>query len=108
MFGFREPRRAQIPSDVRDTLEGIGEGVIGLAMVARESMLQIEAGPAFDLRGHTRHVWPWLRERRDIAANKEMRMELIEWAIVIFVGLEVIHDFAIYAVMLVNWLRVLI
>lgn len=34
----------------------------------------------------------WLRERRDIAAQHEDRVETVEWAILIFVAVGVVLD----------------
>jgi hypothetical protein len=34
----------------------------------------------------------WLRERRDIAAQHEDRVETVEWAILIFVVADVVLD----------------
>ena len=34
----------------------------------------------------------WLREKRDSTVLREQRVEALEWDILIFVGIEVLHD----------------
>ena len=46
---------------------------------------------------HWREAVLWLRERQDIHARREDRLETVEWAILIFVIVGVVADLAIVA-----------
>jgi hypothetical protein len=86
-------RKANIPEADRDTFERFGELVIvslltsGLAPVAKE--LQAFYG----VEEKQRNVKAWLTERGDSHERREQRLEFVEWAILVFVGVSVVVDF---------------
>jgi hypothetical protein len=84
MRWWRKVRRANISQELRDTLERYGP----------ELLIQwIAGGVNYDVitQNHN-EILSWLTERRDIAERHDQRVETLEWAILIFVGIEVLHD----------------
>jgi hypothetical protein len=96
MRWWRKVRRANIPDTLRDQLEQAGETVV--AMMLASGITAQYSGP---LVGVLQTQWEgalaWLTERRDIQERREDRLEMVEWAILIFVVVGVLADFAIVA-----------
>jgi hypothetical protein len=89
MWWWTKVRRANIPDTIRVILEGYGEIMIATVLATRR----------YQDYGDLKQYWPeavlWLRERQDIHARREDRLETVEWAILIFVVVGVIADVVI-------------
>lgn len=88
---LRAIRRAKIPDDLRREFERYGQDLIaqGLAQPQAASY----TGPFFGLISkHGTEAVEWLTERRDIHERREDRLEVLEWAILLFVVLGVLTD----------------
>jgi hypothetical protein len=89
-------RKAQIRDDVRDQLELLGENVVALALGLGAMQGAGGFGPATAPTKAMMIVYQfqdaatqWLREKRDQAERHATRLEICEWAILLFVGLSV-------------------
>jgi hypothetical protein len=88
-------RKANIPDDQRDVFERFGEFVIGSVLTggfrpAHPQLTQLYS----DLRTQN-NARDWLTERDDLKNQHEWRLEIVEWAIFIFVVVGVILDLLI-------------
>jgi hypothetical protein len=87
---LRKVRVANISPAIRDELERSGEAVLAHALAAP---LDTPTSPLHKFRYAERPAAEaWLTERRDIAERKEKRVELVEWAILLFVIVGVVAD----------------
>jgi hypothetical protein len=88
---WQKVRKANIPEDDRDMFERYGEFVIGLVLAGglnpRVDELKKIDGEKIN------HARDWLTERGDLEKLRELRQEMVDWAILIFVILGVIADF---------------
>jgi hypothetical protein len=91
MWWWTKVRKANIPDDIRAMFQGYGETMITLVLATRKHE---DYG---DLSKHWPEAALWLRERQDIHARREDRLETVEWAILIFVIVGVLADIAIVA-----------
>jgi len=88
---FRK-RCAKIDRSLRDQFEQFGEQVIAqalsvgmpVAMAAHPSQAQTL------VYANTEHAKAWLTEKRDISECRETRVEMLEWAIFVFIAVEVV------------------
>ena len=93
MLQFREVREARITPERRDIFERYGETVIQLVITGGFTPPSPTLQPIYtNVDGIRDDAEIWLRERADITANKECRLELVEWAVLIFVIIGVVVD----------------
>ena len=88
-------RRADITGDVRARFEQFGEDVLARTHEVTYLNLDIH-GPEFvRLINETTSSqrFAWLTERHDVAERREDRLETVEVAILLFLFLEVVHDY---------------
>jgi hypothetical protein len=90
MLGFRTVRYAKIPPH-RDIFERYGEMVVQL-MIAPNFAPRVKGLQWYNDPATLENAELWLTERADIHANHERRIEIVEWAILIFVILGVIFE----------------
>lgn len=90
-------RRAKIDEAKRDLFEQCGADVVALALGLGSLVPGSNQFPTHVLQtvvlGQA-DAMAWLQEKRDEEQCVKRRGELVEWAILIFVGLEVVHDFS--------------
>jgi hypothetical protein len=91
MWWWTKVRKADIPDDVRAIFQGYGENIIATVLATRQHK---DYG---DLNIYLAEAILWLRERHDVHARREDRLETVEWAILIFVVVGVLADVAIVA-----------
>src|SRR6266513_5590040 len=93
MLRFREVREAQITPEQRDLFERYGETVIQLTITSGHSPASSLLLKIYNnVDGAQRDAEAWLTERGDITANQEHRLEMVEWAVLIFVIIGVVVD----------------
>ncbi len=94
MLGFRTVQRADIDDDLRANFELYGETALSLMLTAGGDLnVSIQGQHLIDLVKTSRpKMLEWLREQRDIAANHDRRVEILQWAILVFVFMEVVFD----------------
>lgn|SRR5487761_956342 len=93
MWWWRKVRYAEIPEELRDRFELFGEDVLAQAVSSAQWNSIVQGVELIGLiQQKRREIMAWLRERRDLAERREQRVETLEWAILIFVGIEVLHD----------------
>lgn len=93
--GLHKVRPAKIEARLRDMFEQAGvetvRTLVFIATVNREGLP--EAWKQISVPSEERNAaLEWLTEKADIAERKEQRVELIEWAILVFVILGVVTD----------------
>ena len=94
MLGHRNVRKASIPQEHRDLFERCGESVVQLTVTSGFSPASRDLLLIYNDVNHARsHAEAWLTEIGDKHANKEWRLELVEWAILLFVIVGVFADF---------------
>lgn len=86
---WRKVRTAQISKEDRDFFERYGEAVIGsvlanLSTPTAPELRSINAGS-----GKVKEARDWLTECRDAHEQREQRLEFVEWAILLFILLEI-------------------
>ena len=86
---WRKVRTAQISKEDRDLFERYGEAVIGsvlanLTTPTAPELRSINAGS-----GKVKEARDWLTECRDAHEQREQRLEFVEWAILLFILLEI-------------------
>jgi|ERR1700720_3849051 hypothetical protein len=91
MWWWTKIRWADIPDTVRAMFEGYDETMIATVLATRQHQ---DYG---DLSTYWPQAMLWLRERQDIHARREDRLETVEWAILIFLIVGVAADLAIVA-----------
>jgi hypothetical protein len=89
---WRKVRVASIPAGTRDLFEQDGELVISMVLAGGFTPAAGELNPLYTNPSLKLHARDWLTECRDTHARKEQRVELVEWAILVFVILGVITD----------------
>jgi hypothetical protein len=87
-------RRADIPATERELLERYGPDVIRLTLLAGWHPAWPELTPLYKDKDFKTRAATWLTEKRDEDARREDRLETVEWAILLLVLLEVLHDFS--------------
>jgi hypothetical protein len=93
MLGFRKVREANIKPEHRDLFERYGESVLQSVITGGFTPPSPKLQPIYiNENGLRDDAEAWLTERGDKAANKEHRLEIVEWAILVFVFMEVIID----------------
>jgi hypothetical protein len=90
MWWWHKVRRANISQELRERFEFYGETVIALVTEGAKvgggsELMQLSLN-------HGPEIAAWLKERRDLHARREDRLETVEWAILIFVVVGVVAD----------------
>jgi hypothetical protein len=88
----RKVRKANIPDSDRDIFERYGEFVIGSVLAGGLSPRAKDLLPLYGDAAKWDHARDWLTERSDIHENRERRLELLEWGVLVFVFVGVIVD----------------
>jgi Helix-turn-helix domain of resolvase len=91
LWGWTKVREANIPDNIREEFELLGEDVIAMA-VAGAVTTNISLNVVY--QNHDKAV-AWLREQRDRHTYREDRLEAVEWAILIAVIVSVVVDIAL-------------
>jgi hypothetical protein len=89
---WRKVRKANIPEADRDTFERFGEIVIVSLLTSGLTPVAKELQAFYGVEEKERNVKAWLTERGDSQERREQRLEFVEWAILVFVGVSVIVD----------------
>jgi len=97
MLGYRNVRKAEnIPQEHRDLFERCGETVVQLTVTSGHTPASTDLQRIYNNVDHARSsAEVWLTEMGDRRANKERRLEFVEWAILIFVIVGVFADFSL-------------
>lgn len=91
MFRLRRTRPAQIDSSLRAEFEIIGRPSISLLLRRRGIDDRDQNGRlALLLKDHREELIVWMREQRQVESQYSARVDLLFWAMIIFVMLEVI------------------
>jgi hypothetical protein len=90
MLGMRRVRRAKIDKEVRDICERYGEPVMKAFITAPAGPQARDLQKIFPDVAKNAEVAAWLTERGDIRANAEWRLELVQWAVLVFAVLAVV------------------
>lgn len=96
MCKWRKVRKAEIPKELRDQLERIGEAIVEGAMTMGADSLPLGVFSNLNVQANRIHIWNWLQERRDISERASQRMETAEWAVLIFVVIGTITEIATF------------
>jgi hypothetical protein len=103
MWWWHRIRRAEIPLELRERFELFGETLLAFAIMSGDAnAMGLELAGLGQMK--RQEIVDWLRERRDVGARDEDRLETLEWAILIFVVIGVVADLAIVAHE-IGWLR---
>jgi hypothetical protein len=95
-LGYRKVRKADIPKERRDLFESCGETVVQLTVTSGHAPASKDLQDIYNNVEHARsYAEGWLTEMGDRRANKEWRLEFVEWAILIFVIVGVFADFSL-------------
>lgn len=96
-WDWRKIRRANIPSNVRDFFEGAGENRIRGMFVHNLVPDKKDADllKIYNSQELTQQARQWLFELQDAHERKEQRLETVEVAILVFLALEVLHDYVL-------------
>jgi len=89
MWWWRKVRKANIPDSHRDIFERYGEHVIGSILAGGFSPGAEELVDVYRPSEIQKDARDWLTEQRDLHERREQRLEIAEWAILIFVVLGV-------------------
>jgi hypothetical protein len=92
LWWWQKVSRADIPPELRERFEYYGETLLTLASQSEPNTNALGVELAGLSRMKREEITAWLRERRDIAAQHEDRLETVEWAILIFVVAAVVLD----------------
>lgn len=87
---WRKIRKANIPNNERDLLERYGENVVGMVLA---NSYTPAAGELYRLQGDQimkANARDWLTERGDAHEQREQRLEILEWAIVGLIIVEIV------------------
>ena len=87
---MRKIRKASIPLALRDTFERYGEHVIGNILASGHHPAAQELHGVYGDVETKKHARDWLTERADFHELREQRLELVEWAIFLLVGCELL------------------
>jgi hypothetical protein len=93
MWWWTKVRKANIAPHIRAMFEVHGETMVTMVLAVRPE----ERLGDMTIDKHLGDALAWLRERHDVHARKEDRLETVEWAILIFVIVGVLADIAIVA-----------
>jgi hypothetical protein len=85
--------RPNISEKDREFFERFGEAVIGAVLSGGMQPASSELGRLMSDPSLRSHAGDWLNACRINREMRENRLEYLEWAILVFVGLEVLHDF---------------
>jgi hypothetical protein len=94
MWRWRRLRRVTIPPEERDIFERYGENVIGSVLAGGFNPATAELQGLYRSAEMKDRAADWLSERADARERREDRLETLEWAILLFVFLEVVYDLA--------------
>jgi hypothetical protein len=92
MWGYRKVRKADIPQAHRDVFERYGESVMQMMIAANFAPRAKELSEMYSDQAMIENAGKWLTERADKNAKHEWRIEIVEWAILIFVIVGVAVD----------------
>jgi hypothetical protein len=92
MWWWRKVRKAQIKPSERELFERHGETVVALLLAADRSSHPSNTVTFGRITASADDVTAWLVERADIHERREQRLEMVEWAVLIFVVFGVIVD----------------
>jgi hypothetical protein len=92
LWWWQKIRKADIPPQLREQFEFYGETLLTLASASEPNAHALGVELANLSRMHRQQIAAWLRERHDIAAQHEDRLETVEWAILFFVVVAVVLD----------------
>ena len=93
MLGFRKVQKAPIPERHRRIFEECGETTIQLTLASGHTPASEYLKAIYvNAERMKEHAELWLVERADKEANREWRIELLEWGVLLFVVLGVIED----------------
>jgi hypothetical protein len=88
-FTLRRIRKAKIPKEDRDLFERYGENVIGQVLASGLARGAGDLHRLYDQPAIKTHARDWLTERSDAHEQREQRLELLEWAIVVLIIVEI-------------------
>ena len=83
-------RKARIPENERDLFERYGENVIGLVLAGGLGPAAPDLVPVYTNPAVKEHARDWLTERSDRHEARETRLEILEWAIVGLIVVEIV------------------
>jgi hypothetical protein len=83
-------RPANIPEQEQDIFERYGEHVIGSILAGGFNPAAQELQPLYSNQQMILHARDWLTECRDAHNIRERRLEILEWAIVILIVVEIV------------------
>jgi hypothetical protein len=86
-------QRANLPQDERDLLERCGSDLIRMMLVSGLHPALPELSATYGSPEKKARAATWLTEKAQQAERREERLETVEVAILVLVGLEVLHDF---------------
>lgn len=96
MWWWRKVRKAQISREDRDLFERYGEAVIGSILAGASCPTAPDLQPIIpgniclpENPGKCQAGRDWLTECRDAHERREQRLEFVEWAILLFILLEI-------------------
>jgi hypothetical protein len=92
---WQKVRRADIPTELRERFEQLGEPFLANSMTITNINPVLGAEVMGLIQQKRREIADWLTEKRDIRERREDRLETVEVAILIFVALEVLHDYVL-------------
>ena len=92
MGWLRKVRKARIPQENRDLFERYGESIIVGLLISGLQPPYVELQRIYNNKDAMQNARDWLTERGDIRERREQRLEIVEWAILIFVVLGVIVE----------------
>lgn len=105
MWWWRKVRRANISRELRDRFEEYGVQAMTMAISASGANIYAQGAEIVTLVQEKRgQISMWLREKADLAARREDRLETVEWAILIFAMAGVLTD-ALVFVHDMGWLK---
>lgn len=94
MLGFRKVQKADISAQRRQLFEQCGVTTIQLTLASGHTPASaLLRGIYINAENLGSDAEIWLIEQADKHANKEWRIEIAEWAVLLFVFLGVIVDF---------------
>ena len=88
-------RAADLPQAERDLLERFGPDVIRMVLVSGHAPASPDLQPLYNCADQKKRAGAWLTEKSDQAERREDRLETMELAILVLVGLEVWHYFGV-------------
>src|SRR5262249_23760063 len=92
MWMWRKVRRADISKADRDLFERFGETVIAMVLAGGLTPQEPQLATIHTNVETRSHARDWLTERGDLHERHEDRIELVEWAILLFVIISVIVE----------------